>query len=72
VIRRPAHTRFAAIRARAEAFTPPPGWPSWTYEFALFGFKQGWACLFGALMLLLLLGQRCSIRKTPPSPAMIS
>ena len=34
---------------------PPPGWPSRLYEFALFVFKQGWACLFGALMLGLLL-----------------
>jgi uncharacterized membrane protein YoaT (DUF817 family) len=50
-----AHTRFARIRARLEAYTPPPGWPSWLYEFALFGFKQGWACLFGGLMLALLL-----------------
>lgn len=49
------HTRFAAIRARLEAFEPRPGWPSWLYEFLLFGFKQGWACLFGALMLALLL-----------------
>ena len=49
-------TRFAAVRARVEAFSPPPGWRSWLYEFALFGFKQGWACLFGALMLGLLLG----------------
>jgi uncharacterized membrane protein YoaT (DUF817 family) len=53
--RRQAHTRFARIRARLEAYEPPPGWPSWLYEFALFGFKQGWACLFGALMLALLL-----------------
>ena len=30
------------------------GWPSYLYEFLLFGFKQGWACLFGALMLALL------------------
>jgi uncharacterized membrane protein YoaT (DUF817 family) len=51
-----AHTRFAAIRARLERYEPPPGWSSWLYEFALFGFKQGWACLFGALMLALLLG----------------
>lgn len=51
-----AHTRFARIRSRLEAYSPPPGWPSWIYEFALFGFKQGWACLFGALMLGLLLG----------------
>lgn len=49
------HTRFARIRARLEAYTPPPGWPSWAYEFLLFGFKQGWACLFGGLMLALLL-----------------
>jgi uncharacterized membrane protein YoaT (DUF817 family) len=50
-----SHTRFARIRVRLEAFEPPPGWPSWLYEFALFVFKQGWACLFGALMLGLLL-----------------
>lgn len=50
-----AHTRFARVRARLEAYVPPPGWPSWLYEFALFGFKQGWACLFGGLMLALLL-----------------
>ena len=50
-----AHTRFARVRARLEAFEPPPGWWSWIYEFALFGFKQGWACLFGGLMLALLL-----------------
>lgn len=49
------HTRFARIRARLEAYVPPAGWPSWLYEFALFVFKQGWACLFGALMLALLL-----------------
>jgi uncharacterized membrane protein YoaT (DUF817 family) len=50
------HTRFARIRSRLETYSPPPGWPSWAYEFALFVFKQGWACLFGALMLALLLG----------------
>ncbi|WP_088309373.1 DUF817 domain-containing protein [Novosphingobium sp. B 225] len=52
----PTHTRFARIRARLEAFEPRPGWHSWIYEFLLFGFKQGWACLFGGLMLALLLG----------------
>jgi uncharacterized membrane protein YoaT (DUF817 family) len=51
-----AHTRFAQVRERLERYAPPPGWPSWLYEFALFGFKQGWACLFGGLMLVLLLG----------------
>ncbi|MBH0113136.1 DUF817 domain-containing protein [Novosphingobium sp. YJ-S2-02] len=50
-----AHTRFAAVRDRLEAFSPRPGWRAWLYEFLLFGFKQGWACLFGGLMLALLL-----------------
>lgn len=49
------HTRFAAFRTRLEAFEPRPGWHAWIYEFLLFGFKQAWACLFGALMLGLLL-----------------
>ncbi|RDV07854.1 DUF817 domain-containing protein [Sphingorhabdus pulchriflava] len=48
-------TRFARVRAKLEAYTPAPGWPAWVYEFLLFGFKQGWACLFGGLMLALLL-----------------
>ena len=50
-----SHTRFAAIRARLEDYEPPAGWRRWFYEFSLFVFKQGWACLFGALMLALLL-----------------
>ncbi len=39
-------TRFAA-RGR---------WAVVAYEFVRFGLKQGWACLFGALLLALLLG----------------
>jgi len=49
-------TRFARVRAALEAAQPERGPAAWLYEFALFGFKQGWACLFGALMLALLLG----------------
>ena len=49
------HTRFARTRARLEAFSPPPGPAAWLYELALFGFKQAWACLFGAILLALLL-----------------
>ena len=49
-------TRFARIRARLEAARPNHGPAAWAYEVLLFGFKQGWACLFGALMLALLLG----------------
>ncbi|MBI1685937.1 DUF817 domain-containing protein [Caulobacter hibisci] len=29
---------------------------AWAYEFLLFGLKQAWACLFGAVMLALMLG----------------
>lgn len=49
-------TRFARVRTRLEAAQPTRGWKSWLYEFLLFGFKEGWACLFGALLLALLLG----------------
>src|ERR1044072_8546768 len=52
----PGPTRFARVRARLEAAQLAGGWKSWVYEFLLFGFKQGWACLFGALLLVLLLG----------------
>src|SRR5215470_8585802 len=31
-------------------------WHGWAYEFLLFGLKQAWACLFGGLMLALILG----------------
>lgn len=49
-------TRIARVRARLEAAQPTTGWRGLFYEFCLFVFKQGWACLFGALMLALLLG----------------
>ncbi|WP_229727021.1 DUF817 domain-containing protein [Sphingomonas alpina] len=50
----PGATRFAQVRARLEAAQPTRGWTAALYEFLLFGFKQGWACLFGALMLAML------------------
>ncbi len=56
MIRNTAHTRLAWFRRRLETFEPKPGWHAWAYEFFLFGFKQAWACLFGGLMLALLLG----------------
>ncbi|MFA5989208.1 MAG: DUF817 domain-containing protein [Sphingomonas sp.] len=51
----PAGTRFAQVRARLEAYEPAGALATFAYEFALFVFKQGWACLFGGLMLALLL-----------------
>lgn len=50
------HSRFSNVREQLEAYEPRAGWKAWVYEFLLFGFKQGWACLYGALMLALLLG----------------
>lgn len=49
------HSRFEAVRLRLERFDPGTGWRLWVYEFLLFGFKQAWACLFGGLLLALLL-----------------
>ena len=49
-------TRFARIRAALERVEPQGRGARAGYEFLLFGFKQGWACLFGGLMLALLLG----------------
>ena len=49
------HSRFEAVRLRLERYDPGTGWRLWLYEFLLFGFKQAWACLFGGLMLALLL-----------------
>ena len=59
-------TRFARIRARLEAAQPTSGPAAWLYEFLLFGFKQGWACLFGGLMLVLLLGTHIFYPKDAP------
>lgn len=50
------HTRFAAVRQRLQALDFERRWQRLLYEFLLFGFKQAWACLFGGLMLGLLLG----------------
>ncbi len=50
------YTRFARVRARLETLKFPRPWQRWLYEFLLFGFKQAWACLFGGLMLALLVG----------------
>jgi len=51
------------IKGRVEAFdlwarpwAARSQWHGWAYEFLLFGLKQAWACLFGGLMLALILG----------------
>jgi uncharacterized membrane protein YoaT (DUF817 family) len=50
------HSRFVGVRERLERAAVAPGWRGLLFEFSVFVFKQGWACLFGALMLAALLG----------------
>src|SRR5262245_58672536 len=49
-------TRFIAAEARIGAWAEQRTATLVLYEFTRFGIKQGWACLFGALMLALLIG----------------
>jgi uncharacterized membrane protein YoaT (DUF817 family) len=48
--------RFIAAEARIGAWAAQRRSTHALYEFTRFGIKQGWACLFGALMLALLIG----------------
>ena len=48
-------SRFHEIRIRLENHVPSSRLNGLLWEFALFVFKQGWACLFGALLLCLLM-----------------
>lgn len=54
-LHQPSHSRFYAVRRDLEQMAVAPGWRGAALEFAIFVFKQGWACLFGALMLAALL-----------------
>ena len=47
-------SKFAAFDAMARPWAARGKWRAWGYEFLLFGVKQAWACLFGGLMLVLL------------------
>jgi uncharacterized membrane protein YoaT (DUF817 family) len=48
-------SRFHEIRIRLENHVATSRWNGFLWEFFLFGFKQGWACLFGAIILSLVL-----------------
>ncbi|MDZ4690437.1 DUF817 domain-containing protein [Terricaulis sp.] len=48
--------RVEALDAGARPWAERSQWRAWAYEFLLFGLKQAWACLFGGLMLALLVG----------------
>jgi uncharacterized membrane protein YoaT (DUF817 family) len=44
-------SRFHAVRLRLENHVPTSKTNAFVWEFCLFVFKQGWACLFGAILL---------------------
>jgi uncharacterized membrane protein YoaT (DUF817 family) len=48
--------RFIEAEARIGAWAEQRTGTHFVYEFVRFGIKQGWACLFGALMVALLIG----------------
>ncbi len=50
--------QVAALDAWARPWAQRSRWHGWAYEFLLFGLKQAWACLFGGIMVALLVGTR--------------
>lgn len=56
----------ARLDARARPWTQGSRVRAWAYEFLLFGLKQAWACLFGGLMLALLVGSALFWPKDAP------
>jgi uncharacterized membrane protein YoaT (DUF817 family) len=52
----PPLARFIAREAALAAWAANRRWTYFIYEFVRFGVKQAWACLFGGLMLALLIG----------------
>jgi len=55
----PFTARFIQAEERlARSVDGKAAWVSWLYEFLCFGFKQGWACLFGGIMVALLIATK--------------
>ncbi len=55
----PPIARFVALEQRIGARAAANGpWAAGLYEFLRFGIKQGWACLFGGLILALIIATR--------------
>src|SRR5712672_657939 len=48
-------SRFHDVRVRLENYVPRTAGGRLSWELFLFGFKEGWACLFGGALLALLL-----------------
>jgi len=51
----PEHTFLYSVRQKFEAYQPQGQVQRWLWEFLLFGIKQAWACLFGGVLLFLLI-----------------
>ena len=60
--------RFIEAEARIGAWAEQRTIDARLYEFIRFGIKQGWACLFGALMLALLIGTHLFYPRAPARP----
>ncbi len=54
--RLPLEARARAALERLQAWADRRAWSRFAFEFLIFGLKQAWACLFGGLMLALLVG----------------
>lgn len=54
--RLPLETWGRRLMSEAEGWADRSPWRRAAYEFLWFGLKQGWACLFGGLMLALIVG----------------
>jgi len=57
-LKKPIKAQVARLDAWARPWAARSKLNGWAYEFLLFGLKQAWACLFGGLMLALLLGTK--------------
>ncbi|RYG14354.1 MAG: DUF817 domain-containing protein [Caulobacteraceae bacterium] len=55
-LRLPLEAWGRRLLADGEAWADRSRWRGLAYEFLWFGLKQGWACLFGGLMLALIVG----------------
>lgn len=54
--RLPLEIRGRDLLARVQAHADRAAWSRYAFEFLMCGLKQGWACLFGGMMLALLVG----------------
>ena len=52
----PLETWGRRLLTHLQAWSDRAAWSRHAFEFLMFGLKQGWACLFGGAMLLLLVG----------------